>query len=140
MTRTAFVLFCLLILSAIPRALAYDEERARANTIGDYSSCAAFYAVGATCIARTDFGPDATEHQLNSLPIWKAHQEALRQSLVVMKTETAMARFKLYYNEMMTRMDHDCGNIASLIVEYDFCKQLIEEGPEQRLEYWRSKQ
>jgi hypothetical protein len=44
---------------------------------------------------------------------------------VVMQPETAEARFKLYFEGMNERM----GN--------GFCKQLLEEGPQQRLEYRR---
>jgi hypothetical protein len=95
----AAAIFIVVLLIGAARAMACDEDRALANVVGDYSSCAAFYAVGAGCIARTDFGPDATLEQLQSLPTYKAHQEALRQSFMLMRSDTAMARFKLYFDE-----------------------------------------
>jgi hypothetical protein len=96
----AVAIVIVLLLGGAARAMAYDEDRAWANVVGDYSSCAAFYAVCATCIGRTDFGPDTTPEQLQSLPTYKAYQEALRQSFMVMRPETAAARFKLYFEGM----------------------------------------
>lgn len=127
-----------LLLSGAARAVAFNEERALANVAADYSACAAFYGVAAACMARTEFGPNTTREQLESLPTFKAHEEAFRQSWMVMRPDVALARFKLFSDEMAERIGNDCGNLAPLLVEYRFCKQLLEEGPAQRVEYWRA--
>jgi hypothetical protein len=127
-----------LLLSGAARAVAFNEERAMANVAADYSACAAFYSLGSACIARTQFGPNTTAEQLESLSTFKAGQEALRQSLMVMRPDVAAARFKLFFDDMSERTGNDCGNLAPLLIEYRFCKQLLEEGPAQRMEYWRA--
>jgi hypothetical protein len=70
---------------------------------------------------------------------WKSYENALQQSMQLMRADVAVARFKLYRDDMMKRLAGDCGNIAPLIYEHQFCKQMLEEGPEQRLEYWRAR-
>lgn len=87
-------------------------------------------------MAHTKFGPGTTPEQLQSLPTYKASEEALRQSLMVMQPDIAATRFKLFSDEMLKRTGYDCGNLAPLLVEYGFCKQLLEEGPAQRMEYY----
>jgi hypothetical protein len=134
----AVTIVIVLLLSGAARALAYNEEKALANVAADYSACAAFYMLGTACIARTEFGPGTTPEQLQSVPTFEAYEEALRQSSMVMRPDVAAARFKLFFDQMSERTGNDCGNLAPLLVEYRFCKQLLEEGPAQRIEYWRA--